>query len=332
MTVAKKWFAIASLLAGPASFFYNAPFGRFAGNDQSSIFFVDGTQSLSTTASTHKLTDLRHPTPGIKAWVIMESASFITCIFAYMTSPLSFKNYGHSPPITLSNPTAILSGLFLLHYTNRAFISPLRTPTRSKFHIIVPLCAVTYTIVNGTLIGAYLSSNEAKEFLEGAYGRPRFWLGVGLWVVGFVGNILHDEILYDLRRNANKESQSTAVQPTNKKEGAEEDTDIDTDTEASPTPSSSTPPKPHYAIPHGLLYTYISYPNYFCEWLEWLGFALASSPLPSPFDLDTYAPPWVFLLSEVATMFPRAWRGHEWYLRRFEGYPRGRRAVVPFVI
>ncbi|KAI0821368.1 3-oxo-5-alpha-steroid 4-dehydrogenase-domain-containing protein [Irpex lacteus] len=305
---AKKWFAIASLLAGPASFFYNAPFGRFAGNDQSSIFFVD----------------------GIKAWVIMESASFITCIFAYMTSPLSFKNYGHSPPITPSNPSAILSGLFLLHYTNRAFISPLRTPTRSKFHIIVPLCAVTYTIVNGTLIGAYLSSNEAKGFLEGAYGSPRFWLGVGLWVVGFVGNILHDEILYDLRRNVNKE-QSTAVQPTNKKEAEEDDTDIDTDTEASPTPSS-TSPKPHYAIPHGLLYTYISYPNYFCEWLEWLGFALASSPLPSPFNLDTYAPPWVFLLSEVATMFPRAWRGHEWYLRRFEGYPRGRRAVVPFVL
>ena len=40
-------------------------------------------------------------------------------------------------------------------------------------------------------------------------------------------------------------------------------------------------PQPHYAIPHGGLYSIVSFPNYFCEWVEWFGFALAASPIPN---------------------------------------------------
>ncbi|KAI0090759.1 3-oxo-5-alpha-steroid 4-dehydrogenase-domain-containing protein [Irpex rosettiformis] len=293
----KKWFAIAALFAAPVSFFYDAPFGRFAGKDQSGFPWVN----------------------GIKSWVVMESTSFIVCIFAYMTSPLSFKNYGHSPEISLSNPTAILSGLFLIHYTNRAFISPLRTPTRSKFHIIIPLTAITYTMVNGTLIGSYLSSPEAATFLTGAFSRPRFWFGIGLWILGFVGNIVHDEILFDLRRNPKPQAKA-------KSDGQDrEDSDEEDD-------NNGKEKTPHYAIPYGYLYRFISYPNYFCEWLEWFGFALAAAPIPSLFHISSYQPPWVFLLTEVVTMFPRAYRGHQWYHRRFPDYPKERKAVIPFVV
>lgn len=58
-------------------------------------------------------------------------------------------------------------------------------------------------------------------------------LGVILFLLGMVGNILHDKVLADLRK---------------KQRG--------------------------YSIPHGLLYEYISYPNYLCEWIEWAGYAL----------------------------------------------------------
>ncbi|KIM82634.1 hypothetical protein PILCRDRAFT_7975, partial [Piloderma croceum F 1598] len=94
----------------------------------------------------------------------------------------------------------------------------------------------------------------------------------------------------------------------------------------------------HYAIPHGYLYKYISYPNYLCEWLEWLGFALAAAPLPYPLNPSSpptiaIAPPWIFFLGEVLLMAPRALKGHRWYKEKFgERYPRERRAVVPFLI
>jgi len=115
----------------------------------------------------------------------------------------------------------------------------------------------------------------------------------------------------------------------------------------------------HYAIPHGGLYTLVSFPNYLCEWVEWFGFALAASPIPDfallpsanallaatasaqvsevtrllfPF-VDSISPPWLFFILEVVTMTPRALQGHRWYHERFRGsYPRDRRAIVPWLL
>ncbi|KAI0687427.1 3-oxo-5-alpha-steroid 4-dehydrogenase-domain-containing protein [Cytidiella melzeri] len=284
----KKWFAILSVCTGPVLLFYDAPFGRFSSKNQDSLLLVD----------------------GLKAWMIMESTSFITCVFGYLTSPLSFENYGHPPELSLSNPSTILAGLFLVHYINRAFVSPLRTPSRSKFHIIIPLSALTFTMINGTLMGSYLSSPDAESFLSGALSRPLFWFGVGLWAFGFIGNIVHDEILFNLRRkNIKLKANAKPADDNNGKDKQE-----------------------HYAIPHGYMYSLISYPNYFCEWLEWLGFALAAAPIPSLTSLDSFQPPWVFLLSELTLMLPRAYRGHKWYYERFPDYPKERKAVIPFVL
>lgn len=60
-----------------------------------------------------------------------------------------------------------------------------------------------------------------------------------MWGLGFVGNVVHDEILFNIRRKA------TAKGKAKESMGVK---------------------KEHYAIPHGLLYEYLSYPNYFCEW------------------------------------------------------------------
>lgn len=42
--------------------------------------------------------------------------------------------------------------------------------------------------------------------------------------------------------------------------------------------------------------------------------------------------PWAFVLAEVASMMPRAIRGHKWYRDEFELYPPERKAVIPGVI
>jgi 3-oxo-5-alpha-steroid 4-dehydrogenase 1 len=207
----------------------------------------------------------------------------------------------------MSTPQIILAGLFLIHYLNRAIISPLRTPSRSKSHIAVILAGVTFNLANGALMATYLTSPVTTAFLAGALSRPSFWAGILLWASGFAGNILHDEVLLNIRRKANAKGKRNENQLG----------------------------KEHYAIPRGYLYQYISYPNYFCEWAEWLGYALAAAPFPVLIPLSstvqTIQPPWLFLWSEIFLMIPRAYKGHRWYHKNFPEYPKERRAVVPFI-
>jgi 3-oxo-5-alpha-steroid 4-dehydrogenase 1 len=250
---------------------------------------------------------------GRRAWVVMELVSPLAFVYTYIHSPLSPLGFGTSPPLSIHNPSAVLAGLFLIHYANRAVFSTLRTPSRSKSHLIVVLAAILFNSVSGPLFGAYLSSPECRSYLSGAYQRPRFWLGILMWAAGYVGNIVHDEILFNIRRKKQAEDAKKTPEQIEKEKKKGE----------------------HYEIPHGLLYKFISYPNYFCEWIEWLGFALAASPLPS-FEglgplLSTITPPFLFLVAELVTMIPRAVRGHQWYHNKFPNYPKERKVVIPFL-
>ncbi|CCA72761.1 related to steroid 5alpha-reductase [Serendipita indica DSM 11827] len=242
-------YATAPWIVAPITLFINAPFGRFSPAD--SKWMVDGNTS----------------------WMLMEIVAPVFFIATYLYAPFSPT---HNPP-SLNHPSTLLAALFVIHYVNRAIISPLRSPGRSKSHIIIVIAGIGFNIINAPLIAAFLS----------APGN----FGIALFVLGFVSNILHDEILYNIRRNA----------PT--------------------TPDG----KHRYSIPQGYLYNYISYPNYFSEWVEFAGFALAASPRWE------YTPPWMFLVAEMLVMAPRAHRGHQWYHTKFPDYPTERRAVIPFV-
>ncbi|KAJ7253052.1 3-oxo-5-alpha-steroid 4-dehydrogenase-domain-containing protein [Mycena haematopus] len=298
----RKWFALGSLLAVPIASSINLPFGRHSRTMQHNIFFVD----------------------GIKSWIFMELVSPCCFLYAFFNAPLSPGAETRS--FTLGSPQGILVGAFLIHYLNRALVSPLRTPSRSKSHIIVPLAACMFNTCNGSLLGAFLSSPSAPQ--ASAYTFPTFWLGLALWAVGFAGNIAHDEILLNIRRRANSTGKAKD--------------------------SESTSKDGHYAIPHGLLYRYVTYPNYFCEWIEWLGFAIAADPRlvraimsgnlslpswstliygPSSAFLPLMSPPWVFFATEIVLMFPQAYRGYRWYLNKFgDRYPKERKIIIPFVL
>jgi len=250
----------------------NAPFGRFT--PESDFLTLD----------------------GIKSWMIMELVSPITFITTFMKAPLATST---STGLTGSHPATFLAGLFITHYTNRALISPLRTPSRSRAHISVTVAGMVYNLCNGFLVGAYLSSSEGISATSTALSRWTFWLGIALWSFGFVGNAVHDEVLLNIRRNQKRKGKQ--------QEGKESK-------------------KEHYAIPYGYLYRFISYPNYLCEWIEWVGFALAASPG------NFTTPPWLFVFAEVMVMTPRAWRGHQWYHHKFPEYPKERKAIIPFIL
>ena len=261
----------------------------------------------------------------------MEIISPIVFLYGLFTAPLTQYDYGLR---NLNFPQKLLALLFLVHYANRAIISPLRTPSRSKHHLIVTLSGIFFNIQNGYTMGSYLSSPFASLwFRDPRTTGLQYKLGLTLWTFGFIGNIVHDEILLNIRRKGNALGKS---RPDSN--GGE-----------------------HYGIPHGFLYQYISYPNYFCEWIEWLGFALASGPLPLEPSLSDFisflspvrlfqavqglimvpassfapylSPPWIFVFAEIISMFPRAYRGHKWYKQRFgDRYPKDRKIVIPFIL
>jgi len=83
----------------------------------------------------------------------------------------------------------------------------------------------------------------------------------------------------------------------------------------------NTPPST-YVIPKGGLFNRISCPNHFGEIVEWVGFAVMCWSLPAL----------AFAVWTLTNLLPRAWQHHKWYKRRFEDYPKDRKAVIPSVL
>lgn len=77
-----------------------------------------------------------------------------------------------------------------------------------------------------------------------------------------------------------------------------------------------------YRVPHGGLYRLVTCPNYFYELIAWVGFATATWSLGSLFVLGVSA----------ANLVPRALATHKWYHEKFDDYPSGRRALIPYVL
>jgi len=279
-------------------FFIDAPHGRFHPSNTEPEITTGWLKSLwkSTNMTVN----------GQWGWIIMELPAPI--VFCGV-----FWNETHTKRQMISDfrsPSSLLAGLYVMHYINRALISPLRTTSRSPSHLAVFVMAILFNILNASLIGEYIGAlNNAPDPLIGTLPHlPAFLSGLFLFVAGFISNVWHDEVLLRLRKTRDSSSQG------------------------------------RYKIPHGGLYRFISFPNYLSEWLEWTGYAIATTSLatlvsPSyikPYGLGLrgwYTPPWMFVAAEIAVMLPRAIRGHHWYLTRFgEKYPPGRKAVIPFLL
>ena len=76
-----------------------------------------------------------------------------------------------------------------------------------------------------------------------------------------------------------------------------------------------------YSIPKGGAFEWVSCANYFGEILEWLGYTVAC---------NNYAALSFFLFT-CSNLIPRGLSTHEWYLQKFEDYPK-RKAVIPVLL
>ena len=154
--------------------------------------------------------------------------------------------------------------------------------------IIYPLFNPSQSASHLLVLLSATAFNTANGSLQGWYAarvEKIDCIGVSVMVLGFSGNVYHDVLLFNTKRRA----------------------------------------KGGYAIPSGGLFDYVSFPNYFCEWIEWLGYALATKSW-------LHSPPFTFLLALIAVMLPRAYNGQRWYRARFNDYPASRKIVIPYIL
>ncbi|KAA8903173.1 3-oxo-5-alpha-steroid 4-dehydrogenase-domain-containing protein [Sphaerosporella brunnea] len=236
--------------------------------------------------------------PGKPAWIMMELVSPLTLLYTIYTNP------SRTGPLPKAH--VWLTTLYCMHYFHRALLSPLRNPSIAPFNILLFFAGVAFNLANGSAIGAWL----------GGYGSAtevpvwRLVIGSAMFMLGLWGNVYHEEVLRDLRRDTPKKSKKSSK-------------------EAQKTPIEERVHElegRHYKIPHGGLFEYCWYPHYFSEWFEWTGYMIAGG---GPFN---FLPAALFVINELATMLPRALQGKRWYLKKFgEDVPK-RKAVIPGVL
>jgi 3-oxo-5-alpha-steroid 4-dehydrogenase 1 len=229
--------------------------------------------------------------PGRLAWVTMETPGMITLIYIMVTLPKKLGLEGQLPWLNW-----LLAGGYVLHYMQRAIITPLfLNPSMSPFHILVWASAFFFNVTNAACIGGYLAGYGPLD-----YSPPsgRVIVGVSMFVIGMVSNWYHDSLLRNIRHRAK------AQQRQNKKANVQVDK--------------------HYEIPSGGLFEYIYYPNYVSEWFEWTGWWIVGG--------GNFVPAQYFVANEVATMMPSALRGRRWYVKTFGPKAAEKAAVLPGVL
>lgn len=137
----------------------------------------------------------------------MEIVSPLTMLYTVFTNP------ERNGPLPRSHQWLIF--LFCVHYFHRSIISPLRyictphaplgprltpthrNPSMAPVHIILALGAVVFNLINGSLIGGWLGGYGSANSVPGW----QLLSGSLIWAAGFCGNIYHEEILRNIRRN-----------------------------------------------------------------------------------------------------------------------------------
>ncbi|WYZ36981.1 hypothetical protein EsH8_II_000487 [Colletotrichum jinshuiense] len=241
--------------------------------------------------------------PGRIAWFLMEIPGVLTLLYIMDTLP---RQVGIED---LPWQNKVLAGLFTIHYAYRAVLFPFIQPSMSPIHVLVASSALSFQLMNATCLGSWLAAygpTTAAQWEKalGFGGVAQFVAGIAIFYVGLTGNYFHDEELREIRRAEQRRQERVAKEQ--KRQGAEK-------------PSVDK----HYRIPEAMLFRYMLFPHYFCEWLEWFGFWMASG---------WSVPGRAFFLNEIFVMFPRARSGRRWYADTFgEEKIRKKWTIVPGV-
>ncbi|KAI1923413.1 hypothetical protein LOZ66_003213 [Ophidiomyces ophidiicola] len=290
--------------------------------------------------------------PGRYAWCFMESIGMFNMLYILQTHYQTLPNLLSLMPMW----NQCLVALYLLHYLNRAFVTPLFfAPSMSPIHLIIIMTAVFYNYFNssciaGWLLGYGLPISSSGEKISSPNIPPTHpWLvyapyfGLAIFFIGMYYNISAENTLFRLRKEeAHRRQQLQSSSKTNTEKSIYD--------------------KVYIIPPPSGLFRSILFPHYVFEWLEWSGFLLigltvTSSPSGQPADaastmsyiplapyygplaklfLQKLALPFpfplvVFLINSILTTGARAAWGRKWYTQRFgENAVAGRGAFIPY--
>jgi len=170
--------------------------------------------------------------PAVQArwgWILMEGAS-----------PLAFTLFFLVGNQTLNPVTAVFFILWILHYTNRSILYPLRMKHAERPMVLsVAVMGLFFNSVNAYLNGTYLNLLGGRYTLSWMLSL-RFIIGVALFAGGMLINLHSDGILRRMR---------------SEEEG-------------------------RYRIPRGGFFELVSCANYLGEIVEWAGWAVMTWSLP----------------------------------------------------
>ena len=165
------------------------------------------------------------PVPNKVAWVLMEAPVFVAMWVLWW---LGGKTTEAAP--------LVLFSIIQIHYFQRSFIFPMLIRGRSKMPVSIMLMGATFNTLNALMQGGWLFFFAPKDYYADWFCKPYIYIGVAVWLFGFVTNIHSDYIIRNLRKPGDTK---------------------------------------HY-IPRGGMFRFVSSANYFGELMEWVGYAIAS--------------------------------------------------------
>ena len=121
-------------------------------------------------------------------WLLMESPAVVFFAGVYACGQHAWS----AVPL-------LFCSLWLIHYTYRAFVYPLRLRSAKKpMPLAISALAIVFNLINAYLNARWLSSfgNYPSSWL----GEPRCMVGVSAFIVGMAVNIHSDNILLALRK------------------------------------------------------------------------------------------------------------------------------------
>ncbi|KAJ8246153.1 hypothetical protein GJAV_G00264220 [Gymnothorax javanicus] len=195
----------------------------------------------------------------------------------------------------------LLSGTFCVHYFHRCIIYPLLTKGR-PFPLRTVIAAFIFCTANGYLQGHYIlhcgqyDASWLTDIRLPIGEKTKEQGGKRNWAVSHRPSPLARLTLFLLGMAINIHSDHILRNLRN-------------------------PGEVTYKIPRGGMFEYVSGANFFGEIVEWCGFAIATWSLPAL----------SFALFTMCSIGPRAYHHHRFYQDKFEGYPRSRKALVPFI-
>lgn len=173
--------------------------------------------------------------------------------------------------------------MWQIHYCHRVFIYPWTLKAGKKMPFMILFMALIFNTTNAYL-NAWSIAAQGDKYSDLWLSSPQFIIGVLVFFAGMALNKVSDRQLAALGRARSEQ-------------GA-------------------------YQVPYGLVYRWVSCPNYLGEIIQWTGWAIAVWSLAG----------WVFAIWTMANLVPRAIAHHRWYQDSFESYPARRRALIPFLL